>query len=105
VEQGSVNIVEAAERTKATFESLPQGQFFGNQELMTPMGSFYTARGSYEQADARIEELLAFALHPNSNRLIRISFLYPAGEAAERGPQFAALLGEIEGYDSPVAES
>ena len=49
--------------------------------------------------DARIEELVAFALHPNSNRLIRISFLYPAGEAAERGPQFAALLGEIEGYD------
>ncbi len=98
-EQGSVNIVETAERTKATFESRPQGQFFGNQELMTPIGSFFTARGAHEQADVRIEELLAFTLHPNSNRLIRISFLYPAGEAAERGPQFAALLGEIEGYE------
>lgn len=99
VEKGSINIVEAAKHTEATFESSPQGEFFGNQELMTPIGSFFTARGAYDQADARTEELLAFALHPNSNRLIRISFRYPAGEAAERAPQLAGLLGEIEGYE------
>ncbi len=99
-EQGSVNIVEAASGTKAIFESREEGEFFGNQELMTPIGSFFTARGGYREGEGRIEELLAFTLHPSSNRLVRLSFRYPAGEAAERAPQFALLLGELEGYDS-----
>ena len=98
-EQGSVNIVDAAQRSKAVFESMPNGEFFGNQELITPIGSFFTARGAYDLEDRRIEELLAFGLHPNSNRLVRISFQYPVGEAAGRAPQFAVLLGEIEGYE------
>lgn len=98
-EQGSVNIVDAAQRTKAVFESMPNGEFFGNQELITPIGSFFTSRGAYDLEDRRIEELLAFGLHPNSNRLVRISFQYPVGEAATRAPQFAVLLGEIEGYE------
>ncbi len=99
-EQGSVNIVAASSQTKAVFESRQAGEFFGNQELMTPIGSFFTARGAYQEGQGRIEELLAFTLHPNSNRLVRVSFRYPAGEAAERAPQFALLLGELEGYDS-----
>ena len=99
LEQGSVNIVEAATATKAVYESLPGGQFFGNQELLTPIGSFFTARGAFDEGDRRIEELLAFTLHPNANRLVRISFRYPAGEAGARAPQFAALLGEVAGYE------
>jgi len=99
VEEGSVNIVEAATATKAVFESLPGGQFFGNQELLTPIGSFFTARGAFDEDSGRVEQLLAFTLHPNSNRLVRISYRYPAGEAGDRAPQFAALLGEITGYE------
>ena len=99
VEEGSVNIVEAATATKAVFESLPGGEFFGNQELLTPIGSFFTARGAFDEDPRRVEQLLAFTLHPNSNRLVRISFRYAAGEAGDRAPQFAALLGEIAGYE------
>lgn len=102
IEQGSVNIVEAAKQMQAVFESRPNGEFFGNQELIAPIGSFFTARGAYEQEGRSFGELQAFTLHPLANRLLRVSFRYPADEAQQRAPQFAALLGEIEGYEPEI---
>ena len=97
-----VNIVAAAEESKGWFEAQPDGQYFGNLELMTPIGSAYTARGSYTSTNGPIEELKVFALHPSANRLLEIRYLYPAGEGKERMQQIAELLGEIEALaDSP----
>lgn len=95
-EVGGVNLVAQAKGSRAWFETQPAGQYFGNLELVTPIGSAFTARGSYELDATTVEELHVFALHPTANRLLRVTYRYPPGEGQERMQQLAELLGEIE---------
>ena len=92
---GGINLVAEAKASKEAFEAQPQGQFFGNQELVTPFGSVFTSRGSYLEDEEAVEELQAYALHPTSNRLLKISMHYPPSESGERAQQFLGLIGEI----------
>ena len=96
----ALNLPAEAKATQQYFESLTNGEFFGNLELVAPIGSAFTARGAYDRDDGRVGEIRVFALHPIQSRLLTLSFVYPEGEGKERMQQLAILLGEIEGLES-----
>lgn len=100
-ESAAINLPAEAKATQQLFESMPNGEYFGNLEMVAPIGSAFTARGAYDRDMGRVGEIRVFALHPTQSRLLTLSFVYPEGEGKERMQQLAALLGEIEGLESP----
>lgn len=102
----AINLPAEAKAMQEYFESLTNGEYFGNLELVAPIGSAFTSRGAYDRSDGRVGEIRVFALHPLQSRLLVLSFIYPEGEGKERMEQLAALLGEIEGLESlPASEA
>ena len=97
VEGGGINLVEAVKAKKAEFEA--GGKYYGNRELGTPIGTAFTARGAWPQADGEVEEIWVFAIHPLENRLLTLTFSYPTGESQERVNQLMDLFGEVEGLN------
>ena len=102
---GGINLVAEAEGMRDWFEQQPDGQYFGNLELGTPLGPAFTSRGSYTLEGAIIEEIRVFAIHPTGNRLLRMTYRYAPGEGKERLQQLAGILGEIEGLQVPDQEA
>jgi len=97
VETGGINLVEVAKEKNADFEAAPGGESFGNRELGTQIGPAYTARGSFDGETGRIEETWIFTLHPAENRLLRLSYRYPAGgDSGARVNELMAILGDVE---------
>lgn len=96
-ESGAINLPAEAKATQQHFESMTNGEYFGNLEMVAPIGSAFTARGAYDRDGERFGEIRVFALHPTQNRLLTLAFVYPEGEGKERMQQLATLLGEIEG--------
>ena len=102
----AINLPAEAKATQQYFESLTNGQYFGNLELVAPIGSAFTSRGAYDRDDGRVGEIRVFAIHPIQSRLLTLSYIYPEGEGKERMQQLATLLGEIEGLESlPTTEA
>lgn len=94
-----INLLEEAESQKEVFEALPDGRFFGNLELVTPIGTAYTSRGTHRSKQGMVEEIRVVALHPTEYRRLSLSYVYPPGEGNERMQHVAALLGELEGLE------
>ncbi len=97
-ERGGINLVAAARGMKEEYEARPGGEFFGNRELITPGGAAFTARGAWEDdSGQRLEETLVLALHPTANRLLTLTYTYPAADdSQERVGQLLELVGELE---------
>lgn len=93
-----INLVEVVKARKAEFEAAPGGEYFGNRELGSPIGTAFTARGAYDDGGTRVEETWAYAIHPSGNRLLTITYSYPPGEAETRVEHLLELLGEIEAF-------
>jgi len=102
-----VNVVAEAQRAQKELEALPGGKFAGGNEMVTPSGSAYTVRGSYERNGARIEERRTFLVHPgDTKRLLTIVFRYPPGDATatrERLQQTIDLVSALESAPPPGA--
>ena len=97
IETAGINIFERVEQQLASFNELPSGSSFGQTQLVAPIGLIFMLRGRFEEDDREVEELRAILVHPVGNRLLTISYRYPAGnDTAERGQQLMELLGEIE---------
>jgi hypothetical protein len=83
---------------------MPGGSYLGNRELVTPIGAAFTARARYQADGREVEETKVFAVHPAGDRLLIVSYVYPAGgDSQERVQQLLLLLGEIEGLSLPAA--
>jgi len=97
-ETGGINLVEAVRTQKGAFEAMPGGSYLGNRELATPIGTAFTARARYQADGREVEETKVFAIHPQGDRLLTVSYVYPAGgDSQERVQQLLLLIGEIEG--------
>lgn len=95
-ERSGVNLVEAVKERQAAMEGLPDGVFHGSRELMTPIGSAFTARGTYSGDAGPVEETWIYALHPSGNRLLTLVYRYPPGDSERRVGELVGVLGEIE---------
>jgi hypothetical protein len=95
-----LNIIDAVEAEMAAFEARPEGRSFGQTKMVAPIGLTYMARGRYLAEGAEVEELRALLAHPWGNRLLTLSYVYPAGtDTSERGALLMEVLGEMEALD------
>jgi hypothetical protein len=115
-----VNLVEAVNQRKADLEGMAGGQFFGQVELGGPLGTAYSTRGRYtDEAGNEVEEVRIFTVHPAGNRLLHMTYRYPAtpGQTEARmmdqafeafgyvEPLDAAGVGASEGGEGAAAGS
>jgi len=96
-EQQGVNLVAAVKEHQERIEGLPEGEYKGAQELQGPLGTAFYSRGRYVEDGAVVEETVILTIHPSNNRLLTISYRYPAGEdSARRVEQLIDVLSYLE---------
>lgn len=103
VQAAGVNLVDRVWEEKERIESLPEGDYRGQNELGgVPIGTAFTSRGRFvNEAGERVEEYRALAIHPVENRVLVLDYEYPApppGEAGEhsRLQELMLVLEQIE---------
>lgn len=99
-----VNLVEAVNLRAEEIRSRPEGEFYGQGELGSPLGAAYSTRGRFRDADGEVvEELRIVAVHPGGDRLLHMTLAYtPApGQTAARLEQALSAFSWIEPLDSP----
>lgn len=100
-----VNLVQAVWDHKAKIEGRPGGEFLGQRELGTHLGTAFYSRGQYQGEGEGVleEETAIFVIHPWGDRRLDLIYRYPAGDdTSERlEKQLFAVLGQIEGL-TPV---
>lgn len=98
-QSAGVNLVAAVNDQKEHIESLPEGKFQGQTELMSETtGTAYLTRGRYrDESGTEVEQMRAFTQHPTANRLVTLTYTYAlSGDTKDRGQQMLELLGEVE---------
>lgn len=97
-ETGGINLVAAIERQKADFEGRENGEFKGQRELGTQLGTAFYARGLYTEAGRNMEEVIIFMVHPKGDRELQMVYTYPAAEDSKERltDQLFSVLGELE---------
>jgi len=100
-EIGGINLVAAVENHQQEILNRPGGEYKGQRELDSPLGTAFYSRGRYrasEDGDALEEETVIFLVHPWGDRTLQLIYRYPAGEDSTERIQdhLFALLGEIE---------
>ncbi|MFP3941712.1 MAG: hypothetical protein ACLF0P_15560 [Thermoanaerobaculia bacterium] len=104
VQAAGVNLVDRVWEEKERIESMPEGDYRGQNELGgVPIGTTFTSRGRFvdEETGERVEEYRALALHPAENRVLVLDYEYPPpppGEAEEhsRLQELMLVLEQIE---------
>lgn len=96
-EQVGVNLVEEVKAHQERIEGLPEGDYQGAQELQGPLGTAFYSRGRFVEGGALVEETVILTLHPAGDRLLSISYRYPAGDdSARRVEQLIDVLSYVE---------
>ena len=102
--EGEVNLVAAMKAHRRHIEEQPGGEYKGGQELVTPLGSAFYSRGRYSAGDQEMEETVVVVLDPGAQRILYMTYRYPAGaDSSVRVQQLLDLLGEVESASSSAA--
>lgn len=103
VQSAGINLKEQVWEEKARIESLPEGDYKGQNELGgAAIGTVYTSRGRFvNDAGQTVEEYRALAVHPvqspDEHRLLILDYEYPPTEkTGERLTQLMQVLETIE---------
>ena len=92
-----VNLVVAVKEHQARIEGLPGGDYKGAQELQGPLGTAFYSRGRYLEGETETEETILVTIHPAGNRMLTITYRYPAGnDSAARVEQLIETLAFVE---------
>ncbi len=85
---------------QAFIENQEEGDYLGGQELVSQLGTTFYSRGRYLVDGDEIEETVVFALHPYADRIMTITYRYPAGvDSSIRVQQLFDVLAMVEGLD------
>ncbi len=99
-EETGVNLVAAVKHHQAEVEAEPGATYEGARELVGPLGSAFWSRAKV--GDQEVVKL--FTIHPSGNRLLTITYSYPAaGDSGQRVQQALDVLAEVEGIPGPDA--
>jgi len=72
----------------------------GGQELVSPLGTTFYSRGRYLVDDVEIEETEIVAIHPDADRIVTMTYRYPAaGDSTVRVQQLFDVLAVTGGID------
>jgi hypothetical protein len=92
-----VNLVAAVKGHQRRIEELPEADYKGGQELITPLGAAFYSRGQFLAGLTRSEETVVLTLHPAEERLLIVTYRYPAGvDSSVRVQQLLDVVGEVE---------
>ncbi len=98
------NLVQAVKDHQASIEARPGAHYLGVRELVTPLGSAYWSRGRYEEGGTLVEETRILVLHPSGDRLLTLTYVYPAGEdSSARIQELLGVVAELEGSGGQAA--
>ncbi len=104
-ETGGINLVAAVEDHKTEIEAREGGEYKGQRELGSQLGTAFYSRGHYPGDDgATVEETVIFLVHPWGDRTLQLVYRYPAADDTKVRIEdhLFAVLGELEAL--PAAE-
>ena len=98
-EIGGINLVAAVNRHKEEILERPDGDYKGQAEYVSPLGTTFASRGRYSEGGGTVEERVVFMVHPWGDRTLRVIYRYPAGEdtQARLDALMNGVVGELEG--------
>lgn len=105
-QRAGVNLPDAVNQREAELDARPGGDFFGQNELGSHLGTAYHTRGKLTGDDGQVvEEIRIFAVHPAGDRLFHMTLSYPPapGQTEARRDQALAAFGWIEPLATPPA--
>jgi hypothetical protein len=105
-EEPLIDLVGAVQRHQRRVEGMPGADYKGGQELVTPLGSAFYSRGRYLTGADLVEETELVTKHPSSNRILAISYRYPAaGDSSVRVQQLLEIVSVVQslGGSAPAA--
>lgn len=101
-EETNINLVTVVKLHQQHIEEMPEAEYKGGQELLTPYGTAFYSRGRYLAGLTDTEETNIFLKHPFEDRLLTISYQYPAGaDSSVRVQQLLDILAVIEAPAPP----
>ena len=106
-ETGGINLVAAVEEHKATILSA-SGEYQGQRELGTQMGTAFYSRGRFpDDGGQTTEETVIFMVHPLGDRTLQLVYRYPAGDDSKERiqDQLFSLLEVLEPFSESDAAS
>ena len=106
VEVGGINLVEAVKQHQADVLERPDGDYKGQAEYVSPLGTTYASRGRYSGDAGIVEERVVLMVHPLGDRTLQVIYRYPAGDdtQARLDALMSGVVGELEGLPFPTAE-
>ena len=106
-EIGGINLVAAVKAHKEEILQRPDGDYKGQAEYVSPLGTTYASRGRYSEGGSTVEERVVFMVHPWGDRLLSVIYRYPAGDdtQARLDALMNGVVGELEALPAPGAEA
>jgi hypothetical protein len=101
-ERDAINLVAVVKRHQQQIEEMPEAEYKGGQELVTPFGTAFYSRGRFLAGMTETEETSIFLKHPFEQRVLTIGYRYPAG--ADSSIRVQQLLDILALIDAPGAE-
>ena len=105
-EIGGINLVAAIQEHKEEILARPDGDYKGQAEYVSPLGTTFASRGRYSEDGGTVEERVVFMVHPWGDRTLQVIYRYPAGDdtQARLDALMNGVVGELEGLPAPGAE-
>lgn len=98
-EIGGINLVAAIESHKEEVLAREGGDYKGQRELGSHLGTAFYSRGHYPgDGGVTVEETVVFLVHPWGDRTLQLIYVYPSADdsAARIQEQLLGVLGELE---------
>ncbi|MEM7352573.1 MAG: hypothetical protein AAF657_17365 [Acidobacteriota bacterium] len=97
-ETGGINLVAAVQQHKVEILEHPDGDYKGQAEYVSPLGTTFASRGRYTEGGATVEERVIYMVHPKGDRTLQVVYLYPAGDdtQARLDALMNGIVGELE---------
>ncbi len=96
-ERGGINLVAAIKQHKEEILARPDGDYKGQSEYISPLGTTYASRGRYSEDGATVEERVVYMVHPWGDRTLQVIYRYPAGDDQDTGARLGALMNGVVG--------
>ena len=102
-ETGGINLVAAVNQHKEEIVARPDGDYKGQAEYVSPLGTTFASRGRYSEGGGTVEERAVFMVHPWGDRTLEVIYRYPAGDdtQARLDALMNGIVGELEGLPPP----
>ncbi len=99
-----VNLVAAIEAHQAEILARPGGEYKGQRELGSHLGTAFYSRGRYATEGGAVEEeTVVFLVHPRGGRTLELRYRYPAGDGEDTRMRIEdhlfEVLGELEPFE------